>query len=361
MVKTRFACVAGRYPVPMTTKMNMNAVADDVRLIWPDYRPTPLIELPQLAARCGVGRVLAKLENERPLGNFKGLGGMVAGLGALAKSAGLDDIGALLADPPARLPQLICASDGNHGLAVAAAAQRAGTSATIYLPAAVPTLRSDRIAALGGKIVWVDGSYDDAVDAALAAVAAHDGAILVADTTDRLDDPMVAKVMQGYGLIAREIGDQLNGAVPTHLFVQAGVGGLAAAMADGLLPMLRQRLSMVVVEPETAPCVSHALRHGAPVLARESLETAAEMLSCGLASAPAIATLLRHRASSLLVCEAMLDQAPGVLARASGPATTPSGAAGLAGLLHASVDDASRRRLRLDHTSTALLIITEGV
>ena len=359
MVRKRFGCVAGRYPAPMTTNRNIKAVADDVRLIWPDYRPTSLIELPRLAARCRVGRVLAKLENERPLGNFKALGGTLAGLWALAQAAGLADVAALLANPPARLPRLICASDGNHGLAVAAAAQRAGALATIYLHAAVPPLRSERIAALGAAIVRVEGSYDDAVDAA--AAAADGNAILVPDTTDRLDDPMVARVVDGYGLIAHEIRGQLGDAAPTHLFVQAGVGGLAAAMADALCGWMRGPASVVVVEPQTAPCVAHALRRGAPVLIDGSLATAAEMLSCGLASAPAVATLLRHRATSLLVGEAMLDQAPQVLAQAGGPATTPSGGAGLAGLLHASRDDALRRRLQLDGASMVLLTITEGV
>ncbi len=343
----------------MTTNRNINSVADDVRLIWPDYRPTSLIELPRLAARCRVGRVLAKLENERPLGNFKALGGTRAGLWALAQAAGLADVAALLADPPARLPRLICASDGNHGFAVAAAAQRAGALATIYLHAAVPPLRSERIAALGAAIVRIEGSYDDAVDAA--AAAADGNAILVPDTTDRLDDPMVARVVDGYGLIAHEIRGQLGDAAPTHLFVQAGVGGLAAAMADALCCWMRGPTSVVVVEPQTAPCVAHALRRGAPVLTDGSLATAAEMLSCGLASAPAVATLLRHRATSLLVGEAMLDQAPQVLAQAGGPTTTPSGAAGLAGLMRASRDDALRRRLQLDGASTVLLTITEGV
>ena len=92
-------------------------IADTARLIWPDYRPTPLIELPLLARECGVARVMIKLENERPLGNFKSLGGMCAGLWALSQASGSGDIGALLADPPSSLPTLICANPPRGGLA----------------------------------------------------------------------------------------------------------------------------------------------------------------------------------------------------------------------------------------------------
>jgi len=336
-------------------------IADTARLIWPDYRPTPLVELPLLARACGVARVMIKLENERPLGNFKSLGGMYAGLWALSQASGSGDIGALLADPPSSLPTLICASDGNHGLAVAAAARRVGARAIIYLHDRVPPARAERIAALGARIVRVGGTYDDAV--AAAAAAADASGLLIADTSDRLDDAIVARVMQGYGLIASEIRDQLAAAdrdFPTHMFVQAGVGGFAAAMADGLCRFLRKPGRMIIVEPETAPSVARALRAGAPELISGALETSAEMLSCGLASSPAVAALLRHQAVPVLLSEALLGDAPAVLLRAGGPATTPSGAAGLAGLLYASADRVLRRQMAMDGDSSVLLTITEG-
>jgi len=133
--------------------------------IWDDYRPTGLIELPGLAHQANVARVHVKMECERPLGNFKVLGGMVAGLRALARAAGVVTLRELWSTGISResLPRLICASDGNHGLAVAAAANRAGSRASIYLPAGVSRFRADRIEALGGEIIQVSGTYDDAV------------------------------------------------------------------------------------------------------------------------------------------------------------------------------------------------------
>lgn len=205
--------------------------------LCPVHTPTPLLDLPRLAAALGVASVLAKDEGQRPLGSFKALGGVYAGLRALSRASGLT-VAALLdpARPRAALPALVCASDGNHGLAVAAAARLAGASARVFLPAIVPDARVARIAAKGAQVVRVPGTYDDAVRAAVA-VARDGGALLVADTSDDPHDPVVADVMAGYGVIAKETVSQLGSAkhgAPTHLFVQAGVGGLAAAMADGL-------------------------------------------------------------------------------------------------------------------------------
>lgn len=326
------------------------------------HRPTSLVCLPLLAEQCGVAEIWTKLENERPLGNFKSLGGMHAALWALATATGYEDVPAFLAHLPMPLPTLVCASDGNHGLAVAAAARRVGAPARIYLPAAVAGVRAARIEEMGGAVVRIEGTYDDAVRAAAAASDAVQ-TLLVADTADRLDDPVVAKVMEGYSQIAAEIRTQLAAKRPaylTHAFIQAGVGGLAAAMAEGLCPFEEGPRQLVTVEPRSASCVERALRHGSPVVMPGRLETSAEMLSCGLASAPAIATLLRHGAEPMSVDENVLSEAVELLALAGGPRTTPSGATGLAGLLHASRNAETKARLNLDTRSHILLIVTEG-
>lgn len=331
--------------------------------LCPVHAPTPLLDLPALAHALGVASVLAKDEGRRPLGSFKALGGVYAGLLALARAAGLP-VAALLDPAQARtaLPPLVCASDGNHGLAVAAAARLAGAEALVFLPAIVPEARAARIAAKGARIVRVPGTYDDAVQAAHD--AAQDGrGLLVADTGSDSADPVVADVMAGYAVMADEIRTQLAEAghpAPTHLFVQAGVGGLAAAMAEGLHDTLAAPARVVVVEPAAAACVAAALAAGRPVPVPGALETAAEMLSCGEASAPALAILRRHRAAALPVSEAALLAAPGFLCAHGGPATTPSGAASLAGLRTALSGPASAAGLALSPASRVLLLVTEA-
>lgn len=336
-------------------------VASQLRRLSAGYGPTPLLVLPRLAARLGVAQVLVKDESRRALGSFKSLGGTYAGLRALARAAGTD-VSALAAAPRADLPDLICASDGNHGLAVAYAARLAGTRARVFLHQGVSGTRSRRIADQGASIDRVEGTYDDAVAAAAAAAAAGEG-ILVADTGDDPGGAVVRDVMDGYGVIAGEVRQQLGEggrAPPSHLFVQAGVGGLAAALAEGLAGYLADPAVLVVVEPEAAACVKAALAAGGPVQLEGTLETAAAMLSCGRASAAALAVLSRHTVHAVTVAEAALSAAPRLLAEAGGPVSTPSGAAGVAGLAAALADAATRRALELDRHSRVLLVVSEA-
>ncbi len=322
-----------------------------------DHCPTPLLECRDLARRADVGRVFVKVEGERPLGSFKSLGGMLAGQRALARAAEQTD---RTSDNTSL--RLICASDGNHGLAVAAAAQRADVPASIYLPASVSRTRADRIEALGGEIRRIAGTYDDAVAAAAAAVARGEG-LLIADTSPDPDDAVVKDVMAGYGVLCAELVEQFGAheaTRPTHLFVQAGVGGLAAAMAEGLQAVLQPPGAIMVVEPENAACVAAALAAGRPVQISGDLHTSAHMLSCGLASAPALRTLQRSHAQSVTVDEQALNAAVAIMLASGGPHTTPSGAAGLAGLLRIAADMPLRARYRLGADSVILLIATEG-
>lgn len=138
------------------------------------------------------------------------------------------------------------------------------------------------------------------------------------------------------------------------------MGGLAAAMADGLSAVMSPPARVIVVEPKDAACVTAALEAGRPVAVGGTLETAAEMLSCGEASAPALRLLRRFGAEALAVSETTLVAAPACLAAHGGPATTPSGAAGLAGLCRAIRDDSMRVRLGLRPTSRVLLVVTEA-
>lgn len=309
--------------------------------------PTPLLDLPALARLAGVARVMVKDEGRRLLGNFKSLGGLTAGLKALDRAG------------PGAMRRLICASDGNHGLAVAEAARRARAQARIYLPAHVDEARVRRIAALGAEIVRIDDTYDQAVSAAEEAAQRGEG-LLIPDTSQEPDDPVVRDVMDGYTVMTDELAEQFAtlGAPPTHAFTQAGVGGLAAAVAQGLARSLAAPPRMVVAEPRQASCVGAALAAGRPVQLTGALETCAEMLSCGLASAPALKVLLAYNADWVGVDEEGLLAAPGILREAGGPATTPSGATGLAGLLAADMD--TRRLLDIGPDSRVLLIVSEA-
>src|SRR5476651_1580541 len=151
--------------------------------LCPAGGPTPLLALPGLASALGLANIWVKQEGLRPLGSFKSLGGVYAGLRGLARAAGIPVADLLDSQREQRkLPRLICASDGNHGLAVATAARLAGAQARVFLPSIVPEDRVARILAKGAEVVRVKGTYDEAVRAA-AESAGSDGGLLIADTS----------------------------------------------------------------------------------------------------------------------------------------------------------------------------------
>lgn len=342
--------------------MQTSQLLDIWKRLWPDYRTTSLIELPSLARFAGVARLFVKAEGERPLGSFKSLGGMTAGMRALAKHAQVTDLLELCSGQTHRkLPILICASEGNHGLAVATAAQKAGTKARIYLPKEVSTARASRIEACGAEIAWIDGTYDDAVLAAEAAAHRGEG-LLISDTSADPDCSVVRDVMAGYGLLAQELVQQFEELRerPSHLFVQAGVGGLAAAMVEGLQDLLRAPRKFFVVEPESAACVAQALATRHPIRIEGDLHSAAEMLACGVASAPALRILQQHSVDSILVSEPELNVAATAMRSFGGPHTTASGATGLAGLLRVAARNDFRTVHQLAADSVVLVIATEA-
>jgi diaminopropionate ammonia-lyase len=322
-----------------------------------EHSPTSLLELPELARLADVRHVFVKCEGERPSGSFKILGGMFAAERALARAWG----GAGSGYSGKRPPRLICASEGNHGLSVAVAAQRAGVGATVYLSIGVDPLRAERIKSTGAKIVRIRGTYDDAVAAASQA-AVNGAGLLIPDTSDDPDSVVVQDVMHGYGRMTAELLDQLREAPdrPSHLFIQAGVGGLAAAVGRGLRGVLREPARLLTVEPEAAACVAMALVAGRPVRIPGDLRSVASMLSCGVASAAALGILQSLGASPVPVSEGELEAAVTILRRTGGPETTASGAAGVAGLLRVASSESLRARSRLDAGSTVLVLATEA-
>jgi diaminopropionate ammonia-lyase len=346
------------------TVQNPNAASPATLLAQcPVHNATPLLTCDALAQQINIASLLVKNEGHRALGSFKSLGGTFAGLSALARSMemSVEALFSLSKEQQSRLPRLVCASDGNHGLAVAAAAKLVGGKSKIYLHKLVSAERIGRIAAQGAEVFIVDGNYDDAVLAAEHAAISGEG-LLIADTGDALHDPIVADVMSGYRVIADEIRVQIAQEglpIPTHVFVQAGVGGLAAAIADGLTDMLAAPARIIVVEPRSAACVAPALLKKAAVQIEGDLETCADMLSCGIASTPALDILLNHRATAIDVSEEEIDAATALLNTHPDINTTHSGATGFAGLLSALSQQSQLNPYQMGHESRALIIATE--
>ena len=341
--------------------------AHDTIAAWPGYAPTPLVELPGQARKLGVGRIRLKHEGKRfTLRSFKALGGAYGVMRILERETGavIDDIMAGKVKDRVANVTVCCATDGNHGRAVAWGAQLAGARCVIYLHAHVSQGREDAIAAYGAEIVRVTGSYDDSVRQA-AEDAKANGWIVVSDTSWPGYEEIPAWVKQGYTVIMAEAMEQMGDERPSHLFVQAGVGGLAAAAIAPLWEDWgKDRPLSVVVEPHEADCVYQSAVQGRLAEGLGSLDTVMACLSAGEASPLAWQILATGADAFVTIEDSFANRAMRLLAEGSGNdprlVVGESGASGVAALIAACENAAARRALGLGPDADVLLIASEG-
>jgi diaminopropionate ammonia-lyase len=339
---------------------------------WPEYHATPSWRLDDIAARCGVGAVVLKDESQRfGLGSFKAIGGAYGVLRALQdelrRRFGLTATGQQLRRGEHRTATgqivLACATDGNHGRAVAWAARLFGCPCEVFVPRIVSAPRRQAIEDVGARVRVINGTYDDAL-AALHRAAAADGWVVVSDQAHPGYEAIPRDIMQGYALIAEEALQQWPyEAPPTHVFLQAGVGGFAGAICAHMWERLGERRPLpVCVEPLAADCVYRSAVAGRPARVPGDLDTVMACLSCGEPSTLGWRILERGAAAFLAVDDQAAIDAMRLLARRSdgGLVVGESGAAGLAGLLLLAGDRAARAELGLEREARVLLFASEG-
>ena len=335
---------------------------------WPGYAATPLLDLPDLAAQLGVAAVRLKDEAGRfGLGSFKALGGAyavavvlaneLARRGVAANASTADLVGGRYRDATAKLT-FTCATDGNHGRSVAWGAQRFGAACVIFVHAGVSQGRIDAIARYGAQIRVVAGTYDDSVREA-AAVAQTNGWFVISDTSWDGYTEVPREVMQGYRVMADEAVTQWDGAAPSHVFVQGGVGGVAAAVSAQMRAAYRPTPKLIVVEPDAAACLLASAEQGKLAAVGGDLDTLMAGLACGEPSPLAWQELSRAAFAFMAVPDVAAVDCMRLLAR-SGIVAGESGVAGLAGLLLAAADPSARAVLGLGADSRVLLFSTEG-
>lgn len=340
---------------------------------WDGYAPTPLVSLAAIAADIGVGDILYKDEGPRfGLGSFKALGGSYAALCVLqreiSKSLGQEvsmaDIrNGKFAAQCANIT-LVSATDGNHGRSLAWGCKRFGVPCRIYIHAEVSEGRATAMSDLGAKVKRIAGDYDTSV--ALAKTdAENNGWFVVSDTSWPGYSQPPRDVMAGYGVMTQEICDVLDDA-PTHVFLQGGVGGLAAGMIAGLRQYWGDTAPrVIIVEPDLAACLFESAKTGKATNVAIAQETLMAGLSCGEPSKLAWEILAEEASDFLTIPETLV--APTVLLLAGGFAgdqaieAGESAIAGLAALIAARQDSGLSARLGLDSQSRVLLIGSEGV
>lgn len=337
-----------------------------------NHKPTPLQSLSGLAGQLGVASIHMKDEGFRlDLGSFKALGGSYAVIRLVLEEASRQfgkpvDIGELDTAAVRRIAEGMtvgCATDGNHGKSVAAGAQLVGAKAAIFVHSGVSDERVAAIAQYGAEMIRIEGTYDDSV-AAAERICKENGWIVVSDTSWPGYERIPGLVMQGYTAMLREAVAALPQA-PTHVFMQAGVGGLAAAVAgyfDIVFGNARPRF--VVVEPDRAACLFASARAGRLVKVDHDERTIMAMLECYEPSLVAWRILARKADAFMTVSEEEAAETMRSLARpvAGDPAIVAgeSGGAGLAGFLNAMKDSEKRAALGLDANSRIFVINTEG-
>jgi diaminopropionate ammonia-lyase len=353
--------------------VNPNGIAElcDMLTECPRHAPTPLYALPALAERLGVGELRVKDESQRfGFGAFKALGGVIAVYDVLsgavseachADASFADVMHGKCRDITAKFV-FATASSGNHGRSVAAGANLFGNRCFIFLPKFTSADKEAAIRARGAEVIRVDGDYDTAV-AECRRRAEANGWTIISDTSWPGYDSVPRSVMRGYCVLAHEALQQWERA-PTHVMVQAGVGGLAAALIGYLWAVLPERPTFVVIEPQSADCWFQSNRQGKPAPASGDAETTMGGLACREISPVTWPIVGLATDWFMTIEEGAVAPARRLLAHPLGSdpaiASGPSGCAGLAGLMRICTDRAAFDALKLGHHARVLLINSEG-
>jgi diaminopropionate ammonia-lyase len=337
---------------------------------WPDYQPSPLHRLEQLAAQIDVAEIFYKDESERfGLKSFKALGGAYAVARQLQEkiqqqtgtAASIDD---LIAGRHSSIVQDIvisCATDGNHGRSVAWGCQMFGCHCIIYVHRDVSEGRKQAMQALGAEVIRIDGNYDASVKQADSEAITH-GRIIVSDTSYPGYTEIPKDVALGYTVMLAEAVEQMGDTIPTHVFIQAGVGGLAAAVCAYFWELWgTKRPRFIVVEPEQANCLQQSAAAGEPIAVGGDLETLMAGLSCGEVSLLAWDILKPGADDFLTISEDAVPACMKMLAQSQPPVEAgESAVAGLGAAIVAREDAEMSNKLGLDSNSRIFVIGTEG-
>lgn len=325
----------------------------------PVYAQTPIIELPANASV----QIIAKDETNRmQLGAFKALGGVYAVAALIAEAYERENGRKITPDrfltdsfqATAKEMTFVCASAGNHGMSVAAGAKIFGAKSRIHLAKSVPESFADRLREKGAEVIWSGDIYEESMAASVKDSEDTEALLLSDGSWDGYTYPP-SLVMEGYTVMAEEMREHFekNDGWPDYVFLQAGVGGLAAAIAHMIRENWSKQPEIIVVEPTAAPCLAESVKRGEMVEVKGPVSEMGR-LDCKIPSLIAFESLQKTADHYVAITDE--EALTGInYAKAEGIGTTHSGAAGLGAILASS-----RLGITLTHGSTALVILSEG-
>lgn len=372
--------INSEYPDSLKPIVSMQGFENARNVItqWPGYSVTPLRSLPHMANMIQLGHISYKDEGTRfDIGSFKGLGGPYAVYrlieSIIKEKTGQSDI--TVADIfGGRYRDIIqnitvtCATDGNHGRSVAWGAQLFGANCVIYIHSLVSEGRKQAIEHYGAECIRVNGNYDDAVKFAQEEATRH-GRFVISDTSYPGYMEVAKDVMTGYTVMVDEALNQIEQQelpLPTHVFVQGGVGALAAGVFAYLWEKFgAKRPAFIMVEPDKADCLITSAEKGIPTKVHGKLDTIQAGLACGEVSLLAWDILKPCTDLYITITDDSVRDTMRLLANGSNSGDTPivageSAVAGLAGAILCAQNPELRAQIGLDEHSHILIFGTES-
>jgi len=316
---------------------------------WQGYSPTPLIELNKLSNELNLNNIFYKDEGKRfDLKSFKALGGAYA---VEKITDGNKDI------------TVATATAGNHGRSVAWGAKRLNLKCKIFISEFVSDARGDAMSDLGAEIIKVKGNYEKSLLECINQSSENNWQI-VQDVAWKDYTTVPKYTMAGYSVMMKEIVDQINNNQISHIILQAGVGGMAAAMIAGIARYLDYVPTTIIVEPDSAACVLESVRAGKIKKIDIKRESLMGGMSCGEVSLVPWEIIK----NSVNYCITLPDDDVARTMRLLGNANFSStkiiagenSAPGVISLIASCEDEKIRNKLKLNTSSNVLLIGCEG-
>ena len=317
---------------------------------WETYKPTPLVELDKLSNHLNINKIYYKNEGFRfHLKSFKALGGAFA-VDKIVKETNTNTVAT--------------ATAGNHGRSVAWGAQRLGINCKIFISEFVSEERASAMRSLGAEVIRVKGNYDASLKECLKKSKENNWEI-VQDVSweDYMNVPKY--IMAGYSVMIKEIIDELNYQKITHVFLQAGVGGMAAAAIAGFAKFSKNIPRFIIVEPKDAECVLESIKNSKPTSIDIKKESIMGGMSCGDVSTVAWEILKNSANYCLSISDEGISSTVALLANKDLSKNKiiagECGVPGIISLISLTKDQKKVKEVGINENSKVLLIGCEGL
>ena len=316
---------------------------------WNSYSPTPLVRLDKLSSILGLKEIYYKDESKRfTLKSFKALGGAFAVEKVVSGRKNIT---------------VATATAGNHGRSVAWGAQKLGLNCKIFISEYVSESRADAMREFGADVVRVKGNYDNSLKECIAQSQKNNWEI-VQDTAWSGYELIPQYIMAGYTIMMKEIFDQINNDVISHVFLQAGVGGMAGAMIAGIAKFSNSIPKIIIVEPEDADCVLKSIKNNEPTTIKVEKESIMGGMSCGEVSKVAWNILKLSTNYCVTIPDTMVARVSSLLANKkfsknkieAGECATP----GIIALKGICFNQELKNKIKLNKNSKVLVFGCEG-